>query len=274
MHLMTEDRRRVAADFDVRSAGYASNHWHRAYAEGLIAHSPIRLGDRVLDAGVGTGFAAMAAATRVGPSGRVVGVDVSPGMLQQAQVAIAAAGLQNIELRQSDACHLGDLPAESFDAVVCSAALLYMPVQRALTEWRRLLRPGGAIGFSTMRAGFPQAGQLFRDCAAEFGVQLADPSAPLGGESLAAAALRQGGFAAIAVVADRVVLSDVDFSCAWESNLRSAAHEEVRSLAPASLETLHRRFENALDDRRRRDASFAVADVLYAYGARADDGSA
>jgi len=55
-----------------------------------------------------------------------------------------------------------------------------------------------------MRAGFPQAGRLFRDCAAEFGVQLADPSAPLGSESLAAAALQQGGFAAIAIVADPV----------------------------------------------------------------------
>lgn len=268
MHLMTEDRRCVAADFDVRSAGYSRNRWHRAYAEGLIAHLPIRLGDRVLDAGVGTGFAAIAAATRVGPGGSVVGVDISPGMLQQAQVTVDAAGVQNIELLQADACHLRDVPAESFDAVICSAALLYMPVQRALTEWRRLLRPGGTIGFSTMRAGFPQAGQLFRDCAAEFGVPLTDPSAPLGSESLAAAALRQGGFAVIAVVADRVVLSDVDYSCAWESNLRSAAHEAVRSLAPASLEALQLRFEQALDDRRRSDPSFAVAEVLYAYGAR------
>jgi ubiquinone/menaquinone biosynthesis C-methylase UbiE len=266
---VTEDRSRIAADFDVRSAGYSKSQWHRAYAEGLIARSPIRLGDRVLDAGVGTGFAAIAAAARVGPSGRVVGVDVSPGMLQQAQVAIEAAGLQNIELLQADACDLRDLPAESFDAVVCSAALLYMPVQRALTEWRRLLRPGGSIGVSTMRAGFPQAGQLFRDCAAEFGVQLADPSAALGSEAAVAAALRQGGFTEISVVADTVRLADGDFACAWESNLRSAAHGEVRNLAPARLEALHLRFEHALDDRRRSDASFAVADVLYAYGARA-----
>ena len=273
MLLVTDDRQRVAADFDVRSAGYSKSQWHRSYAEGLIEHSPIRLGDRVLDAGVGTGFAAIAAAARVGPSGRVVGVDVSAGMLQQAQVAIKATGVENIELLQADACDLPDLPAESFDAVVCSAALLYMPVQRALTEWRRLLKPGGAIGFSTMRAGFPQAGQLFRDCAAEFGVQLADPSAPLGTEASAAAALQRCGFEEIAVVADRVVLSDVDFSCAWESNLRSAAHGEVRNLAPARIEALQRRFEHALDDRRQSDASFAVAEVLYAYGARANDGT-
>jgi ubiquinone/menaquinone biosynthesis C-methylase UbiE len=271
---MPEECRAVAADFDARSAGYSRNQWHRAYAEGLIAHSALRAGDRVLDTGVGTGFAAIAAARLVGPGGRVVGVDVSAGMLQQAQVAVEAAALQNVELLQADACDLRHLPAESFDAVVCSAALLYMPVQRALTEWRRLLRPGGTISFSTMREGFPQGGQLFRDCAAEFGVQLVDPSAPLGSEPLAAAALRQGGFAVIAVVADRVVLSDVDFSCAWESNLRSAAHGGVRNLAPASLEALQLRFEHTLEDRRRCDPSFAVAEVLYAYGAKAADGPA
>jgi SAM-dependent methyltransferase len=85
---VTEDHRRIATDFDLRSANYSQNQWHRAFANGLIAQSAIRLRDRVLDAGVGTGFAAIAAAVRVGPERRVVGVDVSSGMLQQAQLAI------------------------------------------------------------------------------------------------------------------------------------------------------------------------------------------
>jgi ubiquinone/menaquinone biosynthesis C-methylase UbiE len=267
---MTEDRRGIAADFDLRSARYATNQWHRAYAEGLVAHSALRSGDRVLDAGVGTGFAAIAAAVRVGPQGHVVGVDVSPGMLQQAQASIEAMGLDTIELLQGDACELRDLPDASFDAVVCSAALLYMPVQRALTEWRRLLRPGGTVGFSTMRAGSPRAGRLFRDCAAEFGVQLTDPSAALGSESTAAAALRQSGFAEIAVVPDTVRMADADFACAWESNVRSAAHGEARSLAPADLDALRLRFEQALGDLRSDDPSFAVAEVLYAYATKPD----
>jgi hypothetical protein len=133
-----------------------------------------------------------------------------------------------------------------------------MPVQRALAEWRRLLKPGGTIGFSTMRTGFPQAGQLFRDCAAEFGVRPVDPSAALGSESAASAALRKAGLVDITVVADRVVLSDSDFSCAWESNLRSAVHGEVRNLAPTSLDALRSRFERALDEARRSDPSFAA----------------
>lgn len=265
---MAEERRHIAADFDRRSAGYSKNQWHRAYAEGLIRHSALRPGDRVLDAGVGTGFAAVAAAVRVGPHGRVLGVDVSPGMLRQAHLSVESTGLGNIELRQADACELRDLPDASFDAVVCSAALLYMPVLGALTEWRRLLRSGGVVGFSTMRAGHPRAGQLFRDCAAEFGVELTDPSAALGTEPAATAALRQSGFTEIAVVSDTVYLADADFACAWESNVRSAAHGAVRSLTPADLEALRLRFEQAVDDRRRDDPSFAAADVLYAYAVK------
>lgn len=100
-------------------------------------------------------------------------------------------------------------------------------------------------------------------------VRLTDPSAALGSESAAAAALRQAGFTQVVVVAD-VHLADVDFACAWESNLRSAAHGEVRTLPPADLEALQLQFEQALDSRRKVDPSFGAAQVLYAYGVKPD----
>jgi hypothetical protein len=67
-----------------------------------------------------------------------------------------------------------------------------------------------------------------------------------------------------------VRLADVDFACAWESNLRSAAHGEVRSLAPPDLEAQQLQLEHALENRRRVDPSFAAAQVLYAYGVKPD----
>lgn len=266
-----DDRQRVASNFDVRAASYSQNQWHRVYAEGLIEHAPLRDGDHVLDAGVGTGFAAIAAARKVGVSGYVLGVDLSPGMLQQARAAVDAARLGNVELRLGDACDLRDVLPGTFDAAVCAAALLYMPVRRALIEWRRLLKVGGSVSFSSMRTGFPQAGQLFRDCAAEFGVRLLDPSAELGTETAARVALERARYVEISVVADRVLLSDADLSLAWESNLRSAAHADVRRLAPADLEALRARFEHTLDQRRQHDASFGVAEVLYACGRKSGD---
>lgn len=158
MARVSGEGQRVAADFNERAATYAKNQWHRVYAEGLVANSAIRRGDRILDAGVGTGFAAIAAALRAGPTGRVVGVDLSAGMLQQARVALEAMALTNVELRQADACELRELSSGTFDVVICAASLLYMPVQRALSEWRRLLRPGGTLGFSTMRGWLSSGG--------------------------------------------------------------------------------------------------------------------
>jgi hypothetical protein len=101
-------------------------------------------------------------------------------------------------------------------------------------------------------------------------VQLADPSAALGSEAAATAALQRAGYREVSVIADRVRLADGDFSYAWESNVRSAARGDVGRLGPADLERLQLRFEQALDDRRKNDRSFAVADVLYAYGTKPD----
>jgi ubiquinone/menaquinone biosynthesis C-methylase UbiE len=260
---MAEGHDGIASDFDRRASDYSRSHWHRACGEALVAHSSIASGDCVLDAGTGTGFAALAAAKRVAPGGRVVAVDISEGMLDRAREALAEADLDNVELLQADACDLSQFSSSSFDAVLCAAALLYMPVARALAEWHRLLKPGGTVGFSSMRVGFPRAGQLFRDCAAEFGVRLIDPSAELGSDSASHEALERSGFVDIFVIADHVSLPAADLSLAWESNLRSPAHAEVRSLGPADLERLRVRYEGALAD---RTSGSEVAEVLYAYG--------
>lgn len=94
---MDTDVREIAAAFDARARSYARNGWHRRVAERLVALCRLRPGSRVLDAGTGTGFAALAAATAVGRDGHVLGVDVSPGMSREARAAARASGLETIE---------------------------------------------------------------------------------------------------------------------------------------------------------------------------------
>jgi ubiquinone/menaquinone biosynthesis C-methylase UbiE len=264
---MTDEIRAIAAAFDERAANYSRNEWHRRYAERLVDLAPLQPNQRVLDAGAGTGFAAIAMARRVGPSGHVVAVDISLGMLEQARMAVEAAGTPGIELLQADATDLPPFSSSTFDAVICSAGLLYMPVERALREWHRLVKPDGVVGFSTMRSGSPPAGRLFRECAEAYGVILGDPSAELGSEERCRAALEAAGFSHVSVIPGHLHLSAGDLALAWESNLRSAAHSAVRELSEADQEGLRVRYEQALRRAQADDEpTFTKADVLYAFG--------
>src|SRR5687767_4392228 len=103
---MDQRTQQIAASFDGRASRYAESDWHRVSAQRLVDLCDLRPGARVLDAGTGTGFAALPAAERVGPDGHVLGVDVSEGMLHVARAAAAAAGHTNVELLRCDATAL------------------------------------------------------------------------------------------------------------------------------------------------------------------------
>ena len=105
-------------------------------------------GAQVLDIATGTGWAAVAAAQRVGPTGAVVGVDIAPEMLEQARQKAAVAGLTNVKFRLGDAARLEEA-GPRFDVVLCASGLFLVPdMLAALQEWWRVLKPGGQVGFS------------------------------------------------------------------------------------------------------------------------------
>jgi ubiquinone/menaquinone biosynthesis C-methylase UbiE len=259
----------IAASFDARAERYNQNEWHRLCAERLVGFSGVAPGHAVLDAGTGTGLAAVAAARATGRTGRVVAIDISAGMLRVARRDAFEQGSAPIEWVQGDAVDLPAYPSATFDFVLCAAALLYMPVPAALAEWRRLLRPGGTIAVSSMRAGWPLAGRVFRECAAAFGFRLTDPSEALGSESAFHGTLRAAGFIDTTVVSDTVSFSNQDAEMAWESNLASAAHEAVRDASPETVARIKTAFEVALcQEELRQPGSTRNAEVLFARGAR------
>ena len=100
-------------------------------------------GERIMDVGCGPGFFCAELADEVSESGVVLGLDTSPAMLTLAKARCARH--PNVQLREADA---GSLPAEdgSFDAALCVQVLEYVPdATAALSEMRRVLRPGGRI---------------------------------------------------------------------------------------------------------------------------------
>lgn len=98
-------------------------------------------GERVLDLGCGPGFYTEELSDRVGPAGRVVGVDGSRDMLALAEAR--CGWRENVELRAADVTS-PPLADGAVDAVVCVQVLEYVPdVARAFAEVRRVLRDGG-----------------------------------------------------------------------------------------------------------------------------------
>jgi len=103
----------------------------------------IRSGQHVLDLACGTGVLAREAATRTGPTGRVVGLDPGPGMLEVARRLAPA-----LEWRRGTAEHL-PFPDSRFDAVISQFGLMFFDDRRlALREVARVLTPGGRMAIA------------------------------------------------------------------------------------------------------------------------------
>jgi ubiquinone/menaquinone biosynthesis C-methylase UbiE len=110
------------------------------YVPALLAAAQITAGQRVLDVATGGGPSAVEAAALVGPSGLVLGTDISPPMLERAKRKMA--GLP-VELAVMDGQALACRDA-SFDAVICLLGLMFFAdPARGVAEFRRVLRPAG-----------------------------------------------------------------------------------------------------------------------------------
>ncbi|WP_368279753.1 methyltransferase domain-containing protein [Halomarina oriensis] len=116
-----------------------------AYRRQTLAGLNARRGDTVLDVGCGPGVDLPALRERVGPEGRVVGVDYSKGMVERAQRRIDRADWSNVHVVRGDASHL-PLPAESVDRAYATLSLSAMPdLPGVLNAVAETLVPGGRL---------------------------------------------------------------------------------------------------------------------------------
>ena len=105
----------------------------------------LRAGQTVLELGSGPGMDSLLAARRVGPSGKVIGVDMCEEMIAKARRNAELLGLQNVEFVNAGIENL-PLPNGSVDVVITNGVFnlcLYKP--RVLAEAYRMLRPGGRL---------------------------------------------------------------------------------------------------------------------------------
>ena len=120
-------------------------------------------GERVVDIGSGAGFDSFLAAAQVGPTGRVVGVDMTPEMLEKSTATGTKLGLDHVEFRAGLA---ESVPMEdSWADVVISNGVINLCADKhaVLSEIRRVLRPGGWLQFADIANGLPVPEGALRD---------------------------------------------------------------------------------------------------------------
>ncbi|BAY09910.1 class I SAM-dependent methyltransferase [Calothrix sp. NIES-2098] len=140
-------KQQIADWYSRRSSNYDDGDWHPQIAHRLVEYAQLRNGQQILDIATGTGLVAIEAAQIVGDEGKVIGIDISTGMLEQAKRKVEALQLNNVEFSLADAEALS-FPANSFDCIFCSSALIWMSdLVAALRLWHQFLKPGGLLGF-------------------------------------------------------------------------------------------------------------------------------
>jgi SAM-dependent methyltransferase len=123
----------------------------------------LRPGEKVVDVGCGAGIDSLIAAGMVGPDGGVVGVDMSPDMLDKARQAAEEAGRDNVEFRPG---YGEELPVEDgwADVVISNGVLNLMPDKSAaLKEMNRALKPGGRLQIGDILVQKPVPDGVRRD---------------------------------------------------------------------------------------------------------------
>jgi SAM-dependent methyltransferase len=194
-----------------------------------IDHLKLQPGETVLDLGSGPGLDAFLAAKEVSPGGRVIGVDMTPAMLERARRNAEQGGYANVEFREG---RLEKLPVEdaSVDAITSNCVINLVPDKPAVfREIARVLKPGGRLVISdiVLDGALPQA--IEKDLYAYVGC-------------IAGAAQRSDYFGQLeaAGLSGVTVLKDVDYVAAMAAAAPDAAQallertgvraEEVRGL--------------------------------------------
>lgn len=126
--------------------GQLLSEWLGKPTETMLDMAGIKKGSQVLDVAAGAGDQTMVVASRIGPGGRVLATDLSPGILEFAASRARDAGYDNVDTRQLDGESIAELGAESFDAVISRVGLIYFPnPKQALTGMRQVVKEGGKV---------------------------------------------------------------------------------------------------------------------------------
>ncbi len=164
--------------YDPRADTYEQS-WHSDYSRRFVSLIPLRPGDRVLSLCCGTGLDAFLAAEAVGDAGKVVGVDISSGMLGKAnerKEKDAQLGPRTSFIRHSvtdlDSLVAPEVQKESFDFILCSNAFVLLGDPADVVRmWKDYLKPGGRLAIDITHEHTFRSGVVMERVAVRMGVK-------------------------------------------------------------------------------------------------------
>jgi ubiquinone/menaquinone biosynthesis C-methylase UbiE len=144
-------QQKAAATYDAAADCYddrRNTFWER-FGRRTIERLDLQPGQHVVDVCCGSGASALPAAKKVGPSGSVIGIDLSKKLLELARAKANQQQLHNVEFRVGDMLDLR-LPESTFDAVVCVFGIFFVPdMVAAIRALWRLVRANGKLAITT-----------------------------------------------------------------------------------------------------------------------------
>jgi len=187
-----------------------------------IDHLALQPGETVVDLGSGAGIDVFLAADRVGPNGRVIGVDMTPEMLERARRNAAKAGVTNAEFREG---RLENLPVATgtVDAITSNCVINLVPDKAAVfKEVARVLKPEGRLVISDILLDKPLPEAIEKDMYAYVGC-------------ISGAAMRDAYFGMLkdAGLGEIEILKDIDYGAVV---IQHAPEEAARLAAKAGIE--------------------------------------
>ena len=136
----------LASSYETTVDGELRRFWglsYRGFVDRFVGMAAVESGDAVLDIATGTGLIPLKLEEQTAKAGRLVGLDITPAMLDYARQNLRAAGLTHrISLVGASAMAM-PFPSASFDAVICGLGTHHMNLSLMLAEMRRVLRRGG-----------------------------------------------------------------------------------------------------------------------------------
>jgi SAM-dependent methyltransferase len=263
---------RIAAVYNAASDGFTApplGFWDRFGAE-TVSRMRLGSGASVLDLCCGAGASAIAAARVVGPTGRVLALDLSARLLELAARRAKDEGLDNVEFLCADATATG-LQSESFDAVVCVFGVFFAADRHAfVAEMWRHVAPGGHLAVTTWgpelfepgsSVFWHEVGRLRPDLDRAF-----NPWDDLVTPDALASLLRSVGIVDVVVTAEpgkHRLLSPDDF---WQIMRGSGYRATVNAMTPAQVDAVR---DAVLGELRRCRVRAVTTNVVYSNATRA-----